>query len=542
MSLWGTRTRARTNKWDMTAEPALSCLSEEIKCSVYKSGHLDNAKQIISYLNISQDDVARSRKPLQAHLYIRLACPPYIQSPEPSTRTAHLCYRITWLLQIYSTLPTLIYRTEHLIATTQSSTTVENLKCNVMPSACQSQLLQMLILSRRRLYKSVSGPRTPVLESANGQQQPWGFGRRRVAWQHNGKIIKWGCTSGRLPTPWETAPSNALPPSIGISISTIALLESVVWRLTGCFGNGTWQTRITSVGRDSRQLWAISQRLAFAEGRIGSTKPWLGSGNSCTLVCISLPRCFFCSAWSCVDTADDNEDTSGHRSSLIKACHDASTNFLIKPFSFTIPYVDSDITEKRVGGNNAQLFWWHWPRDDESIRPILTSRVNTTILWIVHAAITGLPDLSWKIRELCGCQEEPNGDGRPHAHDVNPIFDTNTAAGWIEEGMQLINPMVFWVIYRGQQAESTSGAPMTMHGGRSYLHLDDIWPPPSEDMIDDIRNELDDDAETWCPNPSIFLRTKSGFQKFERMLQRRFVRQQRSLEVIRNRDLGLFAN
>jgi len=59
----GTRTRARSNEWDMTAEHAFSWLCDELKHSVNKSGCLDDAKQIASYLNCSQDDVAGSRKP-----------------------------------------------------------------------------------------------------------------------------------------------------------------------------------------------------------------------------------------------------------------------------------------------------------------------------------------------------------------------------------------------------------------------------------------------------------------------------------------------
>jgi len=60
-------------------------------------------------------------------------------------------------------------------------------------------------------------------------------------------------------------------------------------------------------------------------------------------------------------------------------------------------------------------------------------------------------------------------------------------------------------------------------------------------MIDKIGEESDDDGETRHPNPRSFPTTKTGFQKFERKLQNRIVRQQRSLEVIRNCNLGLFA-
>jgi len=45
----GTRTRARTNEGDMTAEHAFSCLCDELKReSVDESGRLDDAKQIAS--------------------------------------------------------------------------------------------------------------------------------------------------------------------------------------------------------------------------------------------------------------------------------------------------------------------------------------------------------------------------------------------------------------------------------------------------------------------------------------------------------------
>jgi len=43
-----TRTRARTNQWDMTAEQAFSCLCVELKHSVDKSWCLDDAKQVAS--------------------------------------------------------------------------------------------------------------------------------------------------------------------------------------------------------------------------------------------------------------------------------------------------------------------------------------------------------------------------------------------------------------------------------------------------------------------------------------------------------------
>jgi hypothetical protein len=56
-----------------------------------------------------------------------------------------------------------------------------------------------------------------------------------------------------------------------------------------------------------------------------------------------------------------------------------SNDFLIEPFIFTIAYVDLDIAGKRVGENNTQLFAWHWPGDDESTLPIVTSIVDAAI-------------------------------------------------------------------------------------------------------------------------------------------------------------------
>jgi len=108
--------------------------------------------------------------------------------------------------------------------------------------------------------------------------------------------------------------------------------------------------------------------------------------------------------------------------------------------------------------------------------------------------------------------------------------------------MKLINPTLFCVVYQGQQADGTAGAQTPMRGGRSYLPLDDILPPPAEDMIDDIREESDNDGDTRRRNPRSFPTMKTGFKKFERKLQKRIIRQQQYLEVIRNRALGLFAD
>jgi hypothetical protein len=67
--------------------------------------------------------------------------------------------------------------------------------------------------------------------------------------------------------------------------------------------------------------------------------------------------------------------------------------------------------------------------------------------------------------------------------------------------MKLSNPMLFGVIYRGQQVVSTYSAQTPLRAGHSYLLLDDIFPPPAEDMFDDIEEESDGDGEMQCPNP-----------------------------------------
>jgi len=98
--------------------------------------------------------------------------------------------------------------------------------------------------------------------------------------------------------------------------------------------------------------------------------------------------------------------------------------------------VDSDIAGNRVGDINTQLFSWHWPGDDELVLPIVMSILDTTILSIMIAAIAGLPDLRRKIQELWVRWEEPNGDGDPHAHNVTPIFNNNTAAAYVMVAME----------------------------------------------------------------------------------------------------------
>jgi len=174
------------------------------------------------------------------------------------------------------------------------------------------------------------------------------------------------------------------------------------------------------------------------------------------LGCISSPRCFFCSCRWCVHADDDEEETTGHTSLPLKVYCDASSDFLVEPLSFTLYYVDPDLAGKTVCENITQLFSWHWPGDDESILPIVTSIVDTTDLSIVNAVIASQPDCSLKIRQLWGCQGEPNGNSGPHACTVTLILDHNTAAGWVKGVMIYNHPTLVWVVYHGQQAVGTS--------------------------------------------------------------------------------------
>ena len=220
---------------------------------------------------------------------------------------------------------------------------------------------------------------------------------------------------------------------------------------------------------------------------------------------------------------------------------DALNDFLVEPFSFTIADVDPDIAGKRVGENNTQLFSWHWPGDDESILQIVTSIMDMIILSLVNAAIAGQLYPSQKIWELWGCLQEHNGDGGRNTRNVTPIFDINTAAGSVKVAMKLSNPTLFCLMYGGQQADGTDVAQIPMRVGCSNFRQDYILPPPADNMINDIREESDDDDETRHLNPRSFPRTKSGFQKFERKLQKMIIKEQQYLEVIRICALGLLA-
>jgi len=99
--------------------------------------------------------------------------------------------------------------------------------------------------------------------------------------------------------------------------------------------------------------------------------------------------------------------------------------------------------------------------------------------------------------------------------------------------MELYNPTLLCVVHCGKQADGTSGAHRPLRGGHSYLPLNDILPSQAEDMIDNIRVESDDDAETWGPNPRCIRTKKTRIQKIERVIQWRIVRHQRYLQVIK---------
>jgi len=145
MSSQGRRTTARSNMGVMAAELVCCWLCDKRNRSVDESGCLDHAKHIVSLHNSSQDDVARSRNPLQAYIFIRLAWTPCWQFPEPFTHSPHLCYRITSPSMIYSIVPTLVLINMHVTSTTRLLTTIPNLNGKAMPSGCRNQLSQILL-------------------------------------------------------------------------------------------------------------------------------------------------------------------------------------------------------------------------------------------------------------------------------------------------------------------------------------------------------------------------------------------------------------
>ena len=81
--------------------------------------------------------------------------------------------------------------------------------------------------------------------------------------------------------------------------------------------------------------------------------------------------------------------------------------------------------------------------------------------------------------------------------------------------MKFNTPILFGIVYHGQQADGTAGTKRPIHGGCSYHPLDDILPPPPTNRIDHIGEESDNDAERHRQNPRSFPMTKTGFQLFE---------------------------
>jgi hypothetical protein len=68
--------------------------------------------------------------------------------------------------------------------------------------------------------------------------------------------------------------------------------------------------------------------------------------------------------------------------------------------NFNVPYVNPNIGGQRVGENHIELLSGNWPGDDESMLPIVTSIVNTTINSIVNVAIASLAHLCETIRQI----------------------------------------------------------------------------------------------------------------------------------------------
>jgi len=72
-----------------------------------------------------------------------------------------------------------------------------------------------------------------------------------------------------------------------------------------------------------------------------------------------------------------------------------------------------------------------------------------------------------------------------------------------------------------------------MCGGHSYLPLDHILQPPTEDIINDVWDKPDDDDEMRHLIPKSCLTMKPGLQLFERKIQSRNIRLQSYVEFIR---------
>jgi len=79
---------------------------------------------------------------------------------------------------------------------------------------------------------------------------------------------------------------------------------------------------------------------------------------------------------------------------------------------------------------------------------------------------------------------------------------------------------------------------MPKQGDRCYLPLGNNLPSAVEDMINNIKEESDDDAEIWHPNATSIPTTKLDFQMFDTKPEWMIIIQQHSHEVIRNYALG----
>jgi len=161
---------------------------------------------------------------------------------------------------------------------------------------------------------------------------------------------------------------------------------------------------------------------------------------------------------------------------------------------------------------------------------------------IMNVAISCVQDHNQEIRQLWGRWEERYCDGGPHSRNVTPIFNTITASTKVKSTMKLNHPTLSFIIYRGQQANGTSGTQKVMRGGRSYLPAADMLALPPEHMIDENVDELEDDGARWHQHPGSFPTMKTGFPKFKSKPHRWILWQQGYLEVIRNRAVGVFAD
>jgi len=105
-------------------------------------------------------------------------------------------------------------------------------------------------------------------------------------------------------------------------------------------------------------------------------------------------------------------------------------------------------------------------------------------------------------------------------------MDNNTFAGGVKVAVQFNEPTLYHVIYCGQQADGTSSTQTLMPGGDSYGPLDDSLLAPAKDMMDNIGEESDADAETRHANPRSFRTTIIRLQKFKQKFQTKIIGQQ----------------